>query len=177
MSGQKIPSCLACLMTAMLVVACGERGIAPASLQPASQVSTPVGGGSGRMAYTSYHDKHYAICVMNADGSQPTRLTWSAGDDFFPAWSPDGQEIAFASKGMGFLQIYVMNADGSQPTRLTYTQADQLAPAWSPDGKKIAFVSYRDGGDEEIYLMNADGSEQIRLTHNPGEDGDPAWEP
>jgi dipeptidyl aminopeptidase/acylaminoacyl peptidase len=37
------------------------------------------------------------IYVMNADGSAPTRLTNNAATDFAPAWSPDGQKIAFAS--------------------------------------------------------------------------------
>jgi hypothetical protein len=104
MSGKKTPSCLSSLMIAVLVVACGGQGTKPASLQPAGQVSTPVGGSSGRMAYTSYRDKHYAIYVMNADGSQPTRLTWTQGDDFFPAWSPDGKMIAFASKVRAFFK-------------------------------------------------------------------------
>jgi Tol biopolymer transport system component len=58
------------------------------------------------------------IWVMNADGSNPVRLTSS--EDARPAWSPDGTKIAFQSRreGNGW-QIYTMNADGSNQTRLT----------------------------------------------------------
>ncbi len=72
-----------------------------------------------------------------------------------PAWSPDGQKIAFASVRDGNQEIYVMNADGSGQQRLTRNTAGDYAPAWSPDGRKIAFVSQRDGHvNHEIYLMN-----------------------
>ena len=108
---------------------------------------------------------------MNADGSGQINLTSNGRFDLQPAWSPDGQKIAFTSVGEGDVRIYVMNADGSAPTRLASNFARQ--PAWSPDGQKIAFASPRDGGG--IYVMNADGSAQTRLTSNLA--GQPAWSP
>ena len=77
---------------------------------------------------------------------------------FDPAWSPDGQKIAFTSNrdgGGNDWDIYVMNADGSDIARLTDGAGNEY-PAWSPDGQKIAFSSDR-GGDSDIYVMNADG--------------------
>src|SRR5687768_12125097 len=53
------------------------------------------------------------IYVMNPDGTNQTRLTFNAFDDTDPAWSPDGQKIAFASDRDGNLEIYVMDKDGS----------------------------------------------------------------
>ena len=110
---------------------------------------------------------------MKADGSDLTRLTRNSGLDGFPAWSPDGEQIAFLSDGT----LYVMDADGDDLTRLTYTVAwDDLwtPPAWSPDGEQIAFVSERDG-NYEIYVT--DGGETARLTYNNAKDFSPAWSP
>ena len=107
---------------------------------------------------------------MNPDGSGETNLTSNATSDGSPAWSPDGQRIAFASNRDGNSEIYVMNADGSAPTRLTNNPADDLDPAWSPDFTRIAFTRSRDGNGE-IYAINADGSGETRLTTNTAPEG------
>ena len=79
---------------------------------------------------------------MNADGSNPIRLTTDPADDLVPRWSPDGTKFAFYSNRDGNYEIYVMDADGSNQTRLTNTPADEIDPAWSPDGGQIVFTSY-----------------------------------
>ncbi|WP_346817878.1 NTTRR-F1 domain [Bacillus paramobilis] len=129
-----------------------------------------------KIAFTSTRDGNAEIYVMNADGSNQTRLTNNAASDSDPAWSPDGQKIAFSSTRDGNNEIYVMNADGTNQTRLTNNVAFDLNPAWSPDGQKIVFSSNRDG-NTEIYVMNADGTNQTRLTNNPADDRDPTWSP
>ena len=121
-------------------------------------------------------DRDFEIWVMNADGTNPTRLTDNTAYDRSPAWSPDGTQIAFVSgpDQDDFIQaIYVMNAiDGTGQTMITSDVVYQAAPAWSPDGTLIAFVSGRDGTNE-IYRMNANGTDQTRLTNSAGSDGDP----
>ena len=111
-----------------------------------------------------------------AEENVPTRLTRHSASDWFPAWSPDGTQIAFDSDRDGNWEIYVMAADGSQPTRLTRNSAWDWFPAWSPDGTQIAFQSDRDG-NHEIYVMAADGSQPTRLTRNSASDWSPAWSP
>jgi TolB protein len=74
------------------------------------------------------------IYVMNADGSRRRRLTASKGDDERPAWSPDGQHIAFQSNrnypdGPN-AEIYSMRPDGSCLTWLTNGSASSGYPAW-----------------------------------------------
>lgn len=86
----------------------------------------------------------YNIWVMNADETNPQRLTETPGEDGWPAWSPDGTKIAFASArddtggSLGPLQhVYVMNADGSEQ-HLLIDAFGQFVD-WSPDGSTILF--------------------------------------
>ena len=113
---------------------------------------------------------------MNADGAGVVRLTANPGNDTSPAWSPDGQRIAFVSTREGPAEIFVMNADGSGVTRLTYDLGLNQYPNWSPDGAWIVFSGNR-SGDREIYAISPDGGQQNRLTFNPGSDDHPVWSP
>ena len=115
------------------------------------------------------------IYVMNADGTNPTRITVNSANDSQPSWSPDGTKIAFVSDRDGNGEIYVMNADGSNQTRLTNNADFDFDPAWSPDGSKIAFTNTHDG--LEIYVMGANGSNPTRLTNNTSADSQPSWSP
>jgi Tol biopolymer transport system component len=85
--------------------------------------------------------------------------------DISPAFSPDGQRIAFTGRVGNRWEIFTIGADGAGRTQLTFSDPKSLqppssvAPAWSPDGRHIAFLSNRDG-PWRIYVMNADGSDQ-----------------
>ena len=131
----------------------------------------------------------FNLYVVNSDGSGLRNLTAKLGPPALvlvhgpasdPAWSPDGQMIAFVGLGLtaGLGEpIYVVKADGSGLRNLTPKPVGAYAaPAWSPDGRKIAFVSDRDG-NSEVYVMNANGRGQRNLTRNPAYDADPAWSP
>lgn len=122
------------------------------------------------------YNEEYEIYVMDANGSNVQRVTNNDVSDSEPAWSSDGERIAFVSKRQDNTDIYVMNADGSNVQRLTYHADIDAGPRWSPDGKRLAFLSTRDG-NAEIYLMNTDGSNVKRLTDNILTDAGYHWSP
>src|SRR5881394_531409 len=132
-----------------------------------------------KIAFAATRNGNWDIYVMNADGSNVTRLTTDPANDVAPDWSRDGKQIVFTStRGEGWRDIYVMNVDGTNVKRLTSDPASDNNPVWSPDGSKIAFSSDRvGGGDTEIYVMNADGSGMTRLTFDPGPNDMPDWSP
>jgi Tol biopolymer transport system component len=137
---------------------------------------TPTPPLSGKIAFMSNRDGNEEIYVMNADGSNQTRLTDNDTIDFGPAWSPDGKKITFSSYRDGNDEIYVMNADGSNQINLTNNAAFDDSPVWSPNGSKIAFYSNRDG-NAEIYVTNADGTKQVNLTNTNAFDWQQVWSP
>ena len=98
------------------------------------------------------------IFLMNRDGTGLEQLTFNTAIDEDPAYSPNGERIAFTTtRDNDKDEFYEMKADGSNPTNLTKSPANDFEPAYSPDGKHIAFVTTRDN-DEEVYKMNVDGS-------------------
>src|SRR3989442_1267839 len=142
-------------------------------------------GVNGKIAFVSGRDGDFEIYVMNADGTDQTRLTNALGFDWHPSWSPDGTKIAFDSERDGDFEIYVMNADGTDQTRVTHSPIVDghptlaVDPSWSPDGTKIAFESNRyNNVHTDIYVMNADGTNVTRLTFTPATiDDGPSWSP
>ena len=131
-----------------------------------------------RIAFMSTRSDHNGeIFLMNLDGKRVRRLTRHPEYDAVPAWSPDGQKIAFMSFRDEPRDIYVMNSDGTNLINLTQSpERSDSHPSWSPDGNQIAFSSNRDG-NREVYVMNADGTNPINLTNHPARDGGADWSP
>jgi uncharacterized repeat protein (TIGR01451 family) len=158
-----------------------------------------------RLAFASDRDHPgiASIYVMNANGSNQTRLTFSGSEakDEQPTWSPDGARIAFVStrdsivvtwqetddeglvlvktKVLTNKEVYRMNSDGTGQVRLTNTLESDDSPVWSRDGLKLLFRSDREreccDPGAQIWVMNADGSNQLNLSNNGFGDYGPNW--
>jgi TolB protein len=137
--------------------------------------------GPPALLFVSSRDGDYAIFGADSNGKHERRLTKQKGDPsspeglYFqtePAWSPDGTEIAFASRREGTAHIYVMKADGTGARRLTSGKLADDHPAWSPDGRQILFA--REGA---LFAAPAGGGAVHRVGSQPGNAADPAWSP
>ena len=82
------------------------------------------------------------------DGGQPsvsmevTPFTSYPGEETYPSFSPDGNQVAFSWTGekQNNADIYVKQIGAATPVRLTSTPAADVSPAFSPDGRSIGFV-------------------------------------
>jgi hypothetical protein len=115
---------------------------------------------------------NYEIYVMNTGGGGETRLTNSPGNDEWPAWSPDGSEIAFTSDRAhadGSYEVFKMNADGTGVVQVTNSPPTKSAMRadWSPDGTRLAYMSNAEDGNWDIWVINRDGTGPTNLTHAP----------
>jgi TolB protein len=129
------------------------------------------------------------LFVMNADGSGLRQITRGDGSAIQPAWSPDGQTIAYAGDSLGsasFEALWLIEADGSDPRPVRYTSGDSFAlmgnvPDWHPDGDRLAFDYCIDcegfGLNYEIYTIELENGITRNLTEHTGRDQFPTWSP
>jgi Tol biopolymer transport system component/DNA-binding winged helix-turn-helix (wHTH) protein len=132
-----------------------------------------------RLAYTqSLTDGNiwrFVIRRLRGPSEPPVKLVSSTQEDSSPNFSPDGKQIAFASRRSGSFEIWVCGSDGSNPRQLTNIGGPLTGtPRWSPDGSLIAFDSWSDG-NPEIYVISAEGGKPRRLTDDRSEDITPSW--
>jgi hypothetical protein len=123
------------------------------------------------------------IWVIDADGSNPRRVTFD-GHASEPAWSPDGQSIAYVSQREDGSDIFVTGVDAFEPRNVSNTRsASERNPAWSPDGQSIVFVgsaydAVTDVYTTGVYVMGNDGSDVRPVSENAGESYlYPDWSP
>ncbi len=152
-----------------------EEGAQAPDLAPTPIAQVPSLGSTGTIVFSMLAGTQEDLFALAAGQTAPTRLTDSPADDRSPAWSPGGQQLAFASRRDGNWELYILEMATGEIRRLTYDLAYEGAPTWSPDGQWIAYEAYYDG-NLDIYLIKADATEgPYRVTHNPAPDFSPRW--
>ncbi len=125
-------------------------------------------------------DSVHDVFVMYHDGTRVENVTNRPDvDDGAPAWSPDGNWIAFSSDrvGNGNRAIFKIDLRTRRVTQLTSGEHEDGWPAWSPDGGRIAFMRSVDNLPPDIYAMDPDGTNVQQLTDWAYKDDFPAWSP
>jgi len=154
--------------------------------QPTASIApspTPLGGGASQIAYASDLTGLPQIWLMNADGTGPRQITDMPEGACQPAWSPDGDRLAFISPCAGNQEIYpgagifIKNLDDTPLISLSSIPGGDFDPDWSPYGMKIAFTSLRDYNRAQIYEFNLEDNSIRSLSANTVRDSQPAWSP
>jgi TolB protein len=136
------------------------------------------GAFSTRIAYVAVDGRppaqRYRLIVADADGHNPRTVLESREPIMSPAWSPDGQNLAYVSFEGKVSSIYVQHLATGERRRVSARAGINGAPAWSPDGRKLALTLSRDG-NLDIYTLELASQTLTRVTADDAIDTEAEW--
>jgi Tol biopolymer transport system component len=86
-----------------------------------------------------------------------SRLTFDAGRDFSPVWSPDGRQLAFTSDRDGLNQMYRKDAAGGQEERMQKSSTPQTVLDWSRDGRYLLYQDQNPKTGRDLWVLPLQG--------------------
>lgn len=116
------------------------------------------------------------LAMLDMRTGQAQILALTPGQDYDPAWSPDGRRIAYVysedyRKGWN---VWLMDTDGRNAAQLSKLPVgDQIS--WSPNSMMLAVSSPLECGS--IYLLDVKGHDPVKLTDLNGCASSPVWSP
>lgn len=139
-------------------------------------LSPHVSPDGSRVAFSGVTKDGWQILMYSLDLNRLVNFARFGGDNYSPAWSSDGQNIALSSSRTGNTEIYAVSATGANARRLTQSKSPDVSPTWNPKtNAQIAWVSGRTGLPQ-IYTMASDGTNVVRVT-DQGYAVSPSWSP
>jgi TolB protein len=121
-------------------------------------------------------DTVYRLQVSDSDGHNARTILQSTEPIVSPAWSPDGQRLAYVSFERNNSAIYLQDLATGRRERIIHGKGINSSPAFSGDGNKLAVTLSRDG-NPEIYLYDFKSKSLTRVTRHGAIDTEPAWAP
>jgi TolB protein len=134
-----------------------------------------------RIAYVSVDGKapnqRYELYVADADGANRVRILASPLPIMSPAWSTDGEWLAYVSFERRVSAVYVQHRRSGKKTMVSARAGINGAPTFSPDDKKLALTLSGSNGNLDVYLLELASGKLTRLTDDPGIDTEAAFTP
>ena len=134
-----------------------------------------------RISFVSSRGGNFDLYVMNADGTNVTRLTDHPANDFDPIWMPDGQSLVFSSERDSRSDLYRVWLKDRRVDRLTqHFVGRAIMPNVSPDGTRVAFAAQTlqrlQFWEFQIHVLDL-ATGQTRALDNTGGACWPSWSP
>lgn len=134
-----------------------------------------------RIAYVSVDGKapnqRYQLLVADADGENIRMVMESRQPIMSPAWSPDGQWLAYVSFENRVSAIFVQRLRSGERRQVSARAGINGAPAWSPDGQKLAVTLGGSNGNLDIYVLTLATQGLQRITEDAAIDTEATWAP
>jgi TolB protein len=126
-----------------------------------------------KIAFVSTGNGHKEIYICEFDGYKPVQLTYHKKISMFPAWSSDGDWLAYTAYVNDKPDIYIKQINGKR-TAVIDKKGINMTPAWVP-GKLVLAATLSFTGNQEIYLLTETGKIIKRITKNWASDLSPNW--
>jgi TolB protein len=132
-----------------------------------------------RIAYISVDgappSQRYQLIVADADGENARVAMESRQPIMSPAWSADGQWLAYVSFENRVSAIFVQRVRTGERRQVSARVGINGAPAFSPDGTKLAITLSGSGGNLDIFVLDLNSQSLTRITDDPAIDTEAAW--
>lgn len=136
-----------------------------------------------KLAFVSNKDGSPRIYMMDVPPAgtsltniKATLITKRNKESTAPAWSPDGNKIAYCAITNGVRQIWVYDMASKEEKQITQGPGNKENPCWAPNSLHLIFNS-TDAGACEMYLVNLNQPDTIQISFGNGEKRFPCWQP
>lgn len=134
-----------------------------------------------RIAYIAVEgdppNQRFQLIVADADGENAAVAARGSQPIMSPAWSPDGEWLAYVSFEKSVSSVHVQRVRTGELRQVSARAGVNGAPTFSPDGSKLALTLGGSNGNLDIYVLDLATQNLVRITEDPAIDTEPAWSP
>ena len=132
-----------------------------------------------RIAYVSVDgrppNQKFQLIVADADGEGARIVLESRQPLMSPAWSNDGNWLAYVSFEGRVSSVFVQQVRSGERRRVSARVGINGAPSWSPDDRRLALTLSGSSGNLDVYTLDLGTQALTRITDDPGIDTEPVW--